>query len=103
MKKASISEILWKAANEYLTHPEWCVDGSSPYSCDAIGVAAETYERSVEVVAFIRRLGFPERGPYFAEFEGEGEYLRERMTEDSQEVRYAWLMFASMYAEEQGL
>lgn len=97
-----ISEILWKAANEHLM-PYGDSDttrNDSPYSCDAVFIVGDDYGGAE---GLLWEMGCPGGLFAFAEFEEGSIGLssgRERATEDSQGARYAWLMFASMYAEE---
>lgn len=89
-----ISEILWKAANECLSD---LIDSRGQvYSCNAVaavlgkGIADECQNHPA--MKFLRILGCNTRGAQWHEW-----------THDEQQARYAWLMFASMYAEELGL
>ncbi len=89
-----VSEVLWKAANEELWDGEDRGWEDNPYdleySCYAIKAVA--YGVNTPVMDFIVELGVnSDSVRVFNEFE-EGEAR--------QGARYAWLMFASMYAEE---
>lgn len=101
-----ISEILWKAANEKLWNG---VDDRQEderawrFSCDAVAHALgkrdapypEAYDS--EVFEFLRELGCPTGAlDAFGDTDADekGEY---------QQVRYQWLMFAALIAEEEGI
>lgn len=99
-----ISEILWKAANERLTEEDdwWGDDEHSNLSCVAAALAEglslddpwRTNAKKSRAVQFLRDLGCkPHSSRSFNSFSDD----------QRQGARYAWLMFASQYAEEQGL
>ena len=90
-----ISEVLWIAAND------WLADGLSDegltyFSCCAVDEAAYV-DPFLGTVArkFLRSLG--------ANTRSNSEFSEFQVLEDRQGARYAWLMFASMYAEELGI
>lgn len=93
-----ISEILWRAANEHLWDGYGDDLDAIIYSCDAVDKAATgrvVGSYRCGACAFLRELGCTSDAMYlFNEF---------KSGPKRQGARYAWLMFASMYAEELGL
>jgi hypothetical protein len=91
-----ISDILWRAANEYLSTTGNIVGNLSPYSCDAIDDAVGwSHSRSKGTLSFVRSLGVNTRSSE--------QFLEFKQGVERQGARYAWLMFASMYAKELGI
>lgn len=102
-----VAELLWRAANEHLsdTAKHWedarPSNGEDLYTCDAIGSAsAASWRDHVEAMAreLVDELGLSAyKDDQFSAFdEFDAGPVR-------QGARYAWLMFASMYAQELGI
>lgn len=97
-----LSDVLWNAANEFLWDGAGSVfapvGGINIYSCCAAQEACYGTDASVdEVEQFLKSLGCP--------IGSERAFSRSYYKSVSgifQGHRYAWLMFASMYAEELG-
>jgi hypothetical protein len=99
-----ISDVLWKAANEHL-----CTDGADgekqTYVCHAIGMTLGhgylgTAESEREpATRFLAELGMPLDGGGFDRWRSPCG-PRQLSAEVQQQVRYAWLVFASDYAAE---
>lgn len=99
---ARISEILWKAANEHLWdglafEPDWPTGGGEMFSCCAAS-NAETAAGAPYVYGYGAR-EFLESLMCSA-VERNGGFLDSLPQAEQQQVRYAWLMFASMVAAE---
>jgi hypothetical protein len=94
-----ISEILWKAANEHLWVAGDAMDErTEEFSCHAIARALHKNWRrhrqeNHPAMRFVRQLGC----------DPDASGWSQAIDRDPQGARYAWLMFASMYAEELGL
>jgi hypothetical protein len=110
-KDVKISEVFYLAADEYLW--DGISEGEfgyhlSPYSCDAIELALETFfaepctaqedrqfaEMENQIEDFLYDLGLTPDSNAFQEFQKD--------TEAQQGSRYAWLNFCAMIAEEKG-
>lgn len=95
MSTKRISEILWDAANLWLSDGSESLEFSEfhAYTCYAVIAAEdESYPDKSNACVFLKRLGCDcGSGRQFDEFS---------FGEQRQGARYAWLMFASMYAEE---
>lgn len=97
--KIKISEILHMAADEYLWdgHGSFFDQPLSRYSCDAIRRVSIEVPLDIEDSIFegLQNMGLDtESCDQFDEFKN---------AIDRQAVRYAWLKFAAMIAEEQGV
>lgn len=96
----TIAEILHTAADEYL----WAGPGdrrrrTSPYSCLAIGLAeGSPYDDPWPSPSI--RSGLEELG---VSCHALGEFSEFTKQKDRQGARYAWLKFAALLAEEQGV
>lgn len=97
-----ISEILHKAADEFLWDGVSCDKHLFQYSCDAVGgarIASGLSFFDYQTKDFLHSLGLkPRPGSAFIEFEEDDE-----ATEASQGARYLWLKFAALVAEEEGI
>lgn len=94
----TISEILWRAANEHLWDGNrWAtssLDGET-FSCCAIHRAAKDLEAASIAIRFLHELGCDTAGgTEFSEF---------KFGENKQGARYLWLMFAYEVAKSEGL
>jgi hypothetical protein len=105
MKTQKISEILHSAADEWLKQCRIWPDSRSTYSCIAIALAITPRDyypyRKIDtdiehrIMKGLRNMGLSTDSlDEFTEF-AEGE--------ERQAVRYAWLKFAALIAEEQGV
>jgi len=98
-----LSELLWIAANKYLAENKWEYSKhphKCSHSCNAVWGASKCDVEYRKATAFLRSLGCPVASlTAFYRFETEAGDI----TPESQGARYAWLMFASMVAEERGL
>lgn len=92
-----ISEVLWVAANEYLWNGVDIYHRKDEFSCLAVGAADGLFwdYKNSEAVKFLKSLGCP--------IGALGSFKNFKYGTERQGARYAWLMFASMYAEELGL
>lgn len=98
-----ISDVLWNAANKKLYHPKFDDSRTTNFSCDAVYEALSAknlsdndyYDLADNTMSFLEQLGLSTNScQAFDEFKGGAQ---------RQEARYAWLMFAAMVAEEEGL
>jgi hypothetical protein len=108
MQKPTIAEILHLAADEYLYHPYDPQDSEvkAYHSCVAFTLAIENHpyfknvsrkeidDFDMRIERGLENMGLNPRIHQFREFETD---------ESCQEARYAWLKFAAMIAEEQGV
>jgi hypothetical protein len=92
-----ISEILWKAANEHLSDRQ--TSPGEVFICHAVKRAdCRRYDAAND---FLMRLGMIGNGGGFERWRGpEIPGKRQIDLDVQQQIRYAWLMFASMYAAE---
>lgn len=108
MTTVKISDILNRAADEYLApnlylaySPEYNYDGT--FSCDAVYDAIQELPISDDlpligfIFDFLESLGLQKASTNYCAFEEFEE------GEERQQVRYAWLKFAAMIAEEENL
>lgn len=91
-KTVKISQIIHKAADEHL----W--DGKKQnnlcqFSCGAIRCAANDLQIFFFISSWLRELGLDTSSSY--------EFLEFKYGPERQAVRYAWLKFCAMLAEEQ--
>lgn len=118
MSKIKISDVLHLAADKYLAKDlleYYNVDYKTRYSCSAVTSAIESlvkfgemtsseYFANCDKVDSVVKQGFKKMGLEpnsliaFDEF-----YDDYKITPESQGARYAWLKFAAMIAEEQGV
>lgn len=97
MKKRMLADVLWKAANEYLQAGPFGVgDGKEPYSCPAVTRACKSTRMPDHVRAFLESLGCSTC---------RDDLLNRawKFTEQSQGVRYMWLLLAMHVAEDEGI
>ena len=106
MKKYSIAEILHYAADNCLAseaNQYWLYGGNKEkYSCCAVDMAYMhlTGKYDVDKIYAIKKglsnMGCPVNSTHALKDEG-------KFIEENQQTRYAWLKFAAMLAEEQGV
>lgn len=105
MNQPKISEVLHLAADKFLWDGWGWTErniGKSEYSCDAIWQAIASYPFGADKDGYnkrirhgLRNLGLHPDSLYaFDEF---------RSSQERQAIRYAWLKFCAMMAEEQGV
>jgi len=112
MQKPTISEILHRAADEFLaaTQKEYDKLRKEKFSClaithildDMICKKVITYEEKVELHSRIRE-GLQNMGLDIYSVYGFGNNVPGRIYKKQQEARYNWLKFAAVVAEEQGV
>lgn len=101
MTKRLLADVLWEAANKYLTPTfDLGVEGSDPFSCNAFGMAAASGKGCnlpISAHEFLRSLGCTGSAIQIATISGlpNGRRL--------QGVRYMWLLLAAKVAEEEGI
>lgn len=103
MKEPTIAEVLHLAADEYLSNGYWSLERfyERSGSCDAIELACRALANNREshlrlqkrIFKGLRNLGLKVNS--FTQFDS--------VKSDRQGARYAWLKFAAMIAEEQGV
>lgn len=105
-KQIKISDVLHLAADKYLAKDtfDFC-NGKCKYSCDAIDLAHyelcayNSPEMNYSIKKGLQNMGLCTSSTgEFNEFQNNG-----YTTPESQGARYAWLKFAAMIAEEQGV
>jgi hypothetical protein len=105
-----ISKILHQAADKYLWNGIGgrCPSGKAEYSCEAVMFRLyelgyeDWYELRLRIFDGMQRMGLNTHSlSAFDEFENQDNFVR--ATPASQGARYAWLKFAALIAEEQGV
>lgn len=94
MAKMKLSTRLRKAANEKLWDGYGSCIGREIYSCIAVDEVRGPGAHDVVAATFLADMG--------VHINGLNEFKEFRLGPERQSVRYAWLMFAAMYAEELG-
>jgi hypothetical protein len=96
MSKRLLADVLWEAANVYLSHDGKCSGNTEGYSCPAIGGAMGGWLPE-DIKEWLRSLGCDPHG--FTLFSRRAF----AHTKHTQGLRYIWLLLAMHVAEDEGL
>jgi len=109
-KQIKISDVLHLAADKYLAYSEleWLYSEKLRFSCDAIRSAINELDANYDSRNYLHEViksGLFNMGLIVCSCREFAEFTPnfESVTPESQGARYAWLKFAAMIAEEQGV